>query len=120
MLVSSVRIVFASALLIAACDGGKDMPAHPDAPGVDAYFSNCGHPGDVGNEMGVGKFCASISDCSDSQTSPLCSSFGDKTTHFCTHTCTSTGGNAPCGSGAECTCNASNQCGCTPSVCLGN
>ncbi len=111
-------IIVAIAFVLAACGGGgKDWP--PDAPAADAYFSNCGHPGDLGNEMGVGKFCASLSDCSTSQSSPLCSSLGDNTTHFCTHTCRSTDPAGVCGTGAECTCNSSNQCGCTPSVCLG-
>jgi hypothetical protein len=115
--VSSARFVIASALLIAACDSGGGKGSNPDAPEVDAYFSTCGHPGDVGNEMGVGKFCASIGDCTN-QSAPLCSSLGDRTTHFCTHTCRSTDPAGACGTGAECTCNASNQCGCTPSACL--
>ncbi len=115
---STARIALVCALVIAGCDGGSGAPSHPDAPAVDAYFSNCGHPGDLGNEMGVGKFCASLSDCATSQSSPLCSSLGDKDTHFCTHTCSATG-TCDCGTGAERTCNASNQCGCTPSVCLG-
>ena len=40
-------------LSVTACDGGGKSSNHPDAPEADAYFSNCGHPGDVGNEMGV-------------------------------------------------------------------
>ena len=115
---STPRIALIWALLIAGCNGGSSAPSHPDAPAADAYFSNCGHPGDLGNEMGVGKFCASLSDCSTSQSAPPCSSLGDNTTHFCTHTCTSTSPAGACGTGAACTCNASNQCGCTPSVCL--
>ncbi len=113
---STTRIVLICALVIAGCNGGSDAPAHPDAPAADAYFSNCGHPGDLGNEMGVGKFCASLADCSGGN-APLCSSLGDNTTHFCTHTCSATSP-CDCGTGAERTCNASNQCGCTPSVCL--
>lgn len=113
-----LRYLIVSGFLIAACSGGKDEPAHPDAS-VDAFESTCGHPGDMGNEQGVGMFCASIADCSNNVMSPLCSSFGDKTTHFCTHTCQSGGAATQCGTGAECTCNNANQCGCTPSVCLG-
>lgn len=117
---SPVRFGFVvSVFVIAGCgdDGGKS--GNPDAPGADAYFSNCGHPGDMGNEMGVGKFCASLGDCTN-QSAPLCSSLGDRDTHFCTHTCTSTGPTTQCGTGAECTCNSDNppRCGCTPSVCL--
>ena len=103
-------------ILVAAC-GGDDSGKAADAA-VDAYFTKCGAPGDTGNELGVGKFCASLSDCGSTQSAPLCSSLGDKDTHFCTRTCTM-GSTTDCGTAAECTCNASNQCGCTPSVCLG-
>ena len=109
-----MRFVFV-ALLAIGCGGGSDST--PDAS-VDAYFTKCGKPGDTGNELGVGTFCASLSDCGSTQSAPLCSSLGDKDTHFCTRTCTM-GSTTDCGTAAECTCNASNQCGCTPSVCLG-
>lgn len=112
------RFGLVGALFVASCGGAKDASPRPDATDVDAYFSDCGHPGDLGNEMGVGKFCASLSDCSSSPSAPLCSSLGDNNTHFCTHTCTATSPATACGTGAQCTCNASNQCGCTPSVCL--
>jgi hypothetical protein len=110
-----------AAIAIACClgfvfgcgGGGSDKP---DAA-VDALFSKCGMPGDMGNEMGIGKFCASLGDCT-SQTAPLCSVLGDKDTHFCTKTCTNGGPATQCGTGAQCTCNGSNQCGCTPSSCL--
>ncbi len=111
--------IVTSALFIASCDGGGKASPPDAASTADAYFSNCGHPGDLGNEMGVGKFCASLQDCSTSGSSPLCSSLGDNTTHFCTHTCRSTDPASVCGTAAKCTCNSSNQCGCTPSVCLG-
>ncbi|HEU0031110.1 MAG TPA: hypothetical protein VFQ53_10795 [Kofleriaceae bacterium] len=106
-------------IAMAACGGGdKDPPAQLDAPSADAFESDCGKPGDVGNELGIGKFCASLSDCSTTAAAPLCSSLGDPNTHFCTKTCSSTGPADQCGTGTECTCNASNQCGCTPSSCL--
>jgi hypothetical protein len=101
--------------IVAACSGGSDKPA------VDAYFSTCGHPGDQGNELGIGKFCGSLSDCNTTQAAPLCSSLGDDTTHFCTKTCQdpAMGGSAgQCGTATECVCNGGGQCGCTPSVCL--
>jgi hypothetical protein len=102
---------------LVAC-GGDDGGTAVDAPAADAFVSDCGFPGDVGNELGVGRFCASLGDCSDPR-APLCSSLGDANTHFCTKTCSATGPADQCGAGAECTCNAGNQCGCTPSVCLG-
>jgi hypothetical protein len=108
-------IVFCLAAV--ACGGGDSTPVDA-AEDVDAFESDCGRPGDVGNELGIGKFCASLSDCSTTQSAPLCSSLGDANTHFCTKTC-DMGSTDQCGTATECTCNANNQCGCTPSVCLG-
>jgi hypothetical protein len=102
---------------VAACGGEDESATTPDAS-VDAFESDCGKPGDVGNELGIGKYCASLSDCSTTSSAPLCSSLGSADTHFCTKTCPM-GSTTACGTGAECTCNSSNQCGCTPSVCLG-
>ncbi len=113
-----IRALITCVLTAAACDGGSGTPDTPDAPTVDAYESDCGKPGDLGNELGIGQFCASIGECSTTVSAPLCSSLGDRNTHFCTKTCQSTGPTTQCGTGAECTCNATNQCGCTPSVCL--
>jgi len=111
-----MRVALLALILIAACGGESSQKA--DAA-VDAYFSECGHPGDEGNELGVGKFCPNgINDCSGTPAAPLCSSLGSSTTHFCTKTC-QMGSMGTCGTGAECVCNGSNQCGCTPSSCLG-
>jgi len=109
-------IIFICAAITASCDGGGKADP-PDAPTIDAYESDCGKPDDVGNELGIGKFCASLGDCSTTMSAPLCSSLGDRNTHFCTKTCTM-GSTTSCGTGAECVCNGSNQCGCTPSACL--
>jgi hypothetical protein len=108
----AVLLVF----LLVAC-GGEEGQKMADAS-ADAFESDCGKPGDQGNELGVGKFCASLSDCNTTSSAPLCSSLGDPQTHFCTKTC-QMGSTGSCGTGAECVCNSSNQCGCTPSVCLG-
>lgn len=110
----AVLLVF----ILAAC-GGDGGTSAVDATTADAFESDCGKPGDTGNELGIGKFCASLNDCADTPSAPLCSSLGDKSTHFCTKTCPM-GSTDACGTGAECTCNGNNQCGCTPSVCLGN
>lgn len=106
-------------VVLAACSssGGGSSKSPDAASTADAYFTKCGAPGDVGNELGIGKFCASIGDCSGTQSAPLCSSLGDKDTHFCTRTCTM-GSTTQCGTGATCTCNSGNQCGCTPNACL--
>lgn len=109
-------ICVAFAIAFAACSSSNDAKA--DAA-VDAFASTCGNPGDMGNELGVGHFCQQISDCSATTGAKICSILGDTTTHFCTKTCTNGGSADQCGANAECTCNASNQCGCTPSTCLG-
>jgi hypothetical protein len=107
-----------AAILIISCGGADPQQAPaPDAM-VDAYQSSCGVPGDMGNELGIGKFCASFGDCASTMSAPLCSVIGDSDTHFCTKTC-SMGSTTSCGTGAECVCNSGNQCGCTPSMCLG-
>lgn len=103
--------------IVAACSGGGVASKHPDAS-VDAYESTCGHPGDTGNELGVGLFCpGGLADCAHTPAAPLCSSLGDSTTHFCTKTCTM-GSTDQCGAGAQCVCDSSNRCGCTPTSCL--
>jgi hypothetical protein len=111
------RIAIIGVLLLSACGGGES--ATPDAPAPDTqpFESDCGFPGDPGNELGIGKFCASLSDCSDTEAAPLCSTLGDPNTHFCTKRC-DMGSTDQCGTSTECTCNGSNQCGCTPTTCL--
>jgi hypothetical protein len=104
-----------AAALATACGGS---PSEPQDAAVDAFASACGHPGDTGNELGVGKFCPTLNDCTDTPDAPLCSSLGDSSTHFCTKTCDANGSADQCGTDASCTCNANNQCGCTPDACL--
>lgn len=108
-----------AAVVTVAC-GSSDKKTPDAAPVIDTAPSTCGNPGDTGNDQGVGKYCASLSDCSGNMTATLCSSLGDPTTHFCTHTCSSTGSADQCGTNATCECNNSNQCGCTPDSCLGS
>jgi hypothetical protein len=104
-------------LFLVSC--GSSSTKKPDAKSADAFFSTCGQPGDQGNELGIGQFCTGQADCSTTTNAPLCSILGDSDTHFCTKTCSSTGSAGQCGTGGiECTCNSSNQCGCTPSMCL--
>lgn len=107
--------LLAFVIALAAC-GGDDGD---DDPAVDAFVSACGQPGDLGNELGVGKFCATLGDCGDTTDAPLCSSLGDPSTHFCTKTCTAPTPGSPneCGTDAECTCSGGN-CGCVVSACL--
>jgi hypothetical protein len=114
----AVIAVLAAIVTIACSDSTKKTP--DAAATVDAFSSTCGMPGDTGNDVGVGKFCTSLADCSGNMAATLCSSFGDPSTHFCTKTCSSTGSAGQCGSNASCACNSSNQCGCTPNNCLGS
>lgn len=95
--------------------GGDDAGQRAADASVDAYASKCGKPGDTGNDLGIGKFCASLGDCTNA--APLCSSIGDPDTHFCTKTCPM-GSTDACGMDASCTCDSSNRCGCTPNSCL--
>ncbi|HUJ57417.1 MAG TPA: hypothetical protein VLX92_02960 [Kofleriaceae bacterium] len=118
---SYIIVLVSTAALAIAC-GSSSNKAKPDAAAdasADAFASSCGEPGDTGNELGIGKFCQMQSDCSGTQAAPLCSIIGDSTTHFCTKICTSTGSADQCGTATTCTCNSSNECGCTPNKCLG-
>ncbi|MBX3154973.1 MAG: hypothetical protein KF773_03160 [Deltaproteobacteria bacterium] len=114
-----VLALVAAFTFISGCGDSGDSKAIDAAPTADAFESDCGVPGDLGNELGIGKFCASLSDCSGTANAPLCSSLGDPNTHFCTKTCQMNGPPDQCGTATECTCNGGGQCGCTPSVCLG-
>jgi hypothetical protein len=99
--------------------GGSNNKAGP--------LSKCGHPGDVGNEKGVGKFCTHVSDCSGDAN--ICSSLGNganpsaSDTYFCTiYPCTPDAGvNDNCGSNASCVCatgsGGQGGCACTPKSC---
>lgn len=89
-------------------------------------LSCCGFPGDKGNALGVGKFCASISDCAGNRAG-ICSSLGNSPgstykTFFCTFICTPSDGGDPCGAGATCQCDpmGGRGCACTPDSCVNN
>ncbi len=121
-------------LLIPACshkdDAPEDMAVPPD---LASPLSQCGHPGDKGNSLGVGKFCTRISDCfGDTATTNICSSLGNGSTpsaddtYFCTiYPCqkNSDGGTSnSCGEDATCVCGSGggmSGCACTPNACLG-
>jgi hypothetical protein len=113
---NQIRLI-AIALLVAACSSSGSTAKKADAA-VDAFSSTCGQPGDMGNEIGVGKFCPDLQDAMCPSTAPLCSILGDSTTHFCTKTCTNGGSADQCGTNATCSCNSQNQCGCVPNSCL--
>lgn len=96
-------------------------PAGPDM----ALLSRCGHPGDVGNSLGVGKFCTNQGpDCSGNGKATSCSAlFNGSTpsasdTYFCSFQCQSTDPPGVCGENAACLCNSSNICACIPTSCI--
>jgi hypothetical protein len=86
-------------------------------PTNDAEVAHCGQPGDTGNSLGVGKYCASEGDCIGNGSAIFCSNLGGPGTNFCTMSCTASDASNPCGSGASCQCQGG-QCGCTPNYCL--
>lgn len=121
--------------LASACSQKEDGPPDMATPPADmsAPLSQCGHPGDKGNSLGVGKFCTRISDCNgDNMQTNICSSLGNggtpsqDDTYFCTiYPCTKAtdgGAGSSCGENATCTCGSGggmSGCACTPNSCLG-
>jgi len=98
--------------------GSHDLTSGP--------LSQCGHPGDVGNSKGVGKFCMGFSDCNN-QPASLCSALGNGTTpsasdtYFCTIiNCATAQPPIDCGPGATCVVDPQGRgSACTPNTCLG-
>jgi hypothetical protein len=97
------------------------MPAGPDM----ALLSRCGHEGDTGNSLGVGKFCTNQGpDCTGNGMANLCSAlFNGQTpssddTYFCSFQCALGDPPSVCGENAQCLCNASSQCACIPNKCV--
>ncbi|MFO0580442.1 MAG: hypothetical protein U1A78_41245 [Polyangia bacterium] len=126
----SVIFLFAGWLVCGSavgCSSTPDNPVEADmamdlASAVcqpdPGYKSDCGKPCDKGNSVGIGRFCATLNDCSDNGRAVLCSILGDPNTHFCTFTCKKMGPPDQCGEGATCVCSGA-ACGCTPTACLG-
>ena len=113
------------ALLLVGCGGGDPGTSSDMAQGRDlAVFSVCGHPGDVGNSIGVGKFCMKLTDCTSNTKATLCSTLGSDNAYFCTMPCTPPANDmtpsTECGENAYCQCgsgSAQSGCGCYPTSC---
>lgn len=91
-------------------------PLPPDM--VFPYHSDCGHPGDTGNSLGVGQFCIHESDCENNTKANLCTQLGDPDNFFCTFPCSAKGPADQCGENAYCACDSQGRgCGCYPSRC---
>jgi hypothetical protein len=121
------------ALAVAGCGddnkGGGDSGAPMDlsvAVGPDMFLlSRCGHPGDVGNSLGVGQFCTNQGpDCTANSKAKSCSAlFNGQTpsaddTYFCSFQCMATDPPGTCGDNAACLCNSSGICACIPTKCI--
>jgi len=114
---------FACSLFTFGC-GSSGGNSTPDAASV---LSACGHPGDTGNSLGVGKYCKSLFDCTGHTN--ICSALGNGSTpnpndtYFCTiYPCHVDAGAGECGEAATCVCGNSQGmgggCACTPNSCL--
>lgn len=106
-------------LLLTACGGDGNPAAAVDmrTPIDFTFVSVCGHPGDVGNSLGVGKFCQKITDCSSNTKATLCTTLGSDVSFFCTLPCApGDAGAMTCGENARCACEGG-QCGCFPTSC---
>jgi hypothetical protein len=119
-------------LLLLACggdnggtttSGGTTGGAKVDMAGP---LSQCGHPGDTGNNQGVGAFCMHVSDCTGAAN--ICSSLGNgpnpsaQDTYFCTiFPCQTDLGATNCGDNASCVCQTGSGgnagCACVPKRC---
>jgi hypothetical protein len=121
-----MRILVHLSILVALGCSSSKTPVPVDAPKatVDAFSSLCGHPGDVGNELGVGLFCEKLDDCANNTKATICSSLGNdpanpsQNAFFCTLECTQTSPAGFCGTNAACMCGSAG-CGCAPNTCTG-
>ncbi|HNN95138.1 MAG TPA: hypothetical protein PKI03_22835 [Pseudomonadota bacterium] len=117
VLLSSLSLNCKTSDAPALSDAGIDPGESP--PDLLGFKSNCGWPGDKGNELGVGKFCLKIEDCGDNPKAIMCTTLGDNENFFCTFRCSKTGPADQCGKDARCAC-SDGGCGCMPARCLGD
>ncbi len=106
----------ALALLFFGCGGDTTTATAQDMTVGRDLASLCGHPGDTGNSLGVGKYCTKLSDCTSNTKATLCTILGSDNTYFCTFACTGSDLGSECGENATCQCQGG-QCGCYPSSC---
>ena len=118
-----MRALLVAATLLVGCGGNSaPMDAAVDHLVLDLSINSiCGHPGDVGNSVGVGKFCTVESDCSGNTLATICTQL-DPTSgaYFCTVPCTAGDGGTNCGENAHCACGSGGSqsgCGCYPDSC---
>jgi hypothetical protein len=107
-------------LLLVGCGNSSSTPMDMGLMFDFTIKSNCGQPGDVGNNFGVGKFCQHESDCNGTPMPTLCTQLGDPNNYFCTIMCSNPdAGASECGDNAVCACDPSGRgCGCFPTSCI--
>jgi hypothetical protein len=125
-----IFLVFAAACGSSSNNGNGDMSgAAADLSATAkmdmALLSRCGHPGDVGNSLGVGKFCTNQGpDCTGNGMATLCSALVNGQTpsaddsYFCSFQCAATSPAGFCGENAACLCNSAGSCACIPTSCI--
>jgi len=129
VLKSARGAIGAAALVLVACSSSSssNAPADASADAAEEPFnpkSSCGHPGDMGNSLGVGKFCQyTIADCGMNLKARLCTTLDPKgnDNYFCTFPCHPTDPPDVCGENARCACDpgSGDACGCFPTACDG-
>jgi hypothetical protein len=121
-----MRLCLLFALVAVGCGGGTMTPASDLAmstSGDMSVYSLCGHPGDVGNSKGIGKYCMDSTMCGGGQMASVCSTvmpIPQGPIYFCTYPCNPNATTPQCAENATCTClSASNPnlCGCVPDTC---
>ena len=99
----------ADAGLAPATDGGAPPPPPPPPP-----TGGCGQPGDVGNSLGVGKYCSKGGNqCSGNGQATICTVDYSSGPGFCTKQCSV---DADCGANAHCVTESLGS-GCEPNAC---
>ena len=108
---------------LSGCGSPQTMVAPRDLSVADksrvidlTFVSDCGKPGDVGNSLGVGKFCSKLTDCEGNGKAVLCTILGDDRNFYCTFACKPSDAGDECGENAHCAC-STGGCGCFPDRC---
>ena len=102
------------ALVLALCGCGGESGPPDTGPMVPA--DSCGQPGDMGNDIGVGRFCTRRGgECANTTGARVCLQdiSPDDGQWFCTRLCTM---DSECGTGAVCVGDARGA-GCVPAEC---
>jgi hypothetical protein len=116
--IARIALLLAAATVACSDSGSSTGDMAHDAALDMTKVSACGHVGDTGNALGVGKYCTSGTDCTG-LTASICSAIqnsgGPEDTYFCTKICTGPT-DTSCGTNAVCACQGA--CGCTPAMCI--